>query len=233
MVTVCALRRPMTAVIVQIRWRRGTGPIGSTRIVLATKVSTIGPSRLPDQVLRWNYPWGQVSELEELVVQTAWSLGAGYIHRFAKPPYSGALPYNAPGAGILPSFCGLDKCYEFPHQGAASIGQMDNEDLMEEAARKGYWRWDFNVCFQMHKAHPLERSQLESWRTEDPTIEVDGSRKGPFPGWQAREQIFGHSGEWWLQTAKEFETDDETSLFIPYDLVRRCIRYETYDNAQG
>ena len=141
-VSLSALRRPLTDVIVQIHWRLGTGPIGSARIVQGVKVETIGSSRLPDQVLRWKYPWGHISELEELVEQTAWSLGGAYLERFAKAPYSGEQPYTAPGAGLRPSFCGLGKCYSFPGLGEASIGQMDNEDLMEEAARMGIGRGD-------------------------------------------------------------------------------------------
>ena len=230
-VSLSALRRPLTDVIVQIHWRLGTGPIGSARIVQGVKVETIGSSRLPDQVLRWKYPWGHISELEELVEQTAWSLGGAYLERFAKAPYSGEQPYTAPGAGLRPSFCGLGKCYSFPGLGEASIGQMDNEDLMEEAARTGYWSWRFNVCFRMHQAHKIDRGRFEDCRRKDPTLQDDGSREGPFPGWSPREPVCGHSGEWWLQTAKEFQADDATSRFIPYDLTRLRLCYEAYTLA--
>ena len=230
-VCVSALRRPLTDVIVQIQWRPGTGPVGSRRMVQEVKVETIGPSRLPDQILRWKFPWGHVSELEELVEQTAWSVGGTYLERFAKAPYSGELPYTAPGAGIRPSFCGLGKCYSFPGQGEASIGEMNNEDLVEEAARTGYWWWRFNVFFRMHEAHEIDRGRFQDWRRKDPTVQDDGSREGPFPGWLPREPFRGQSGEWWLQTAKEFEADNVHSLIMPYDLTRRRLHYETWDRG--
>lgn len=231
-VVVCALRRRLTDVVVTIIWRLGTGPGASTRTLKVgneeVKTTSLGPSRLPEHLLRWRYPWECVSELEELVEQTAWSLGGGRIERYANPPYSGELPYTAPGSGILPNFCGLEKSYEFPSRGAATTGKLNNEDLLEEAARTGYWWWRFDVCFRMHEAKFCD-TYFKELRKKDPTLRDDGSRAGQFPGWLPREDFCGISAEEWLRTAKRFETDAVESYSIVYDLARRRIRYEDYN----
>ena len=222
-IVVTALRRPATDIVVQIRWRMGTALAPSARKVDGVTVQSICPGRLPEQLLRWKFPWGHVSELEELVEQAAWSLGGSYLERFSKAP-------SDPASGLGPQFCGLGKYYSFPGQGATSIGQTRNEDLMEEAARTGYWVWRFNTCYRQGQSpHPVDRGNFLSWRKKEPTLQEDGSRMGPFPGWLPREPFCGRSGEWWLKTAKELETDNVQSLYIAYNFTRRCIQYENYN----
>jgi hypothetical protein len=222
-ITISHLRRPHTDIVVRIRWRQGTGPTLIPSKLGDVKVTSIGPNRLPDQEIRWRYPWGHVAELAELIEQSAWSLGASYVQRFAKAPYSGPLHYSDPAVGIRPAFCGIGHCYSFPGSGEVSMGQMDNVDLVEEAARTGYWFWRFDVRYRMHSAHHLHRSKLKAIRVNDLTILEDGSRAGEFPGWQPGKSRGGRSGEWWLATAREFETDDTTSLLLEFDVTGRCV----------
>jgi hypothetical protein len=227
LIQVAALRRPSTDIIVTIEWRLGTCSADFKRKIDDATVTNIGPGRLPEQLVRWKYRWSDVHELQQLIEQAIWSLGGLFLERFAKPPHHGEVPYSDPSAGIRPSFCGLGSCYDFPHSGASSVGDTKNGDLVKEAALAGYWLGRFDVCYRMNAAR-FSKGDLEKARRKDSTLQGDGSRKGPFPGWKVREPFEGQSGEQWLRTASECQSSDDHALLMPYDVARRTINYEYF-----
>jgi hypothetical protein len=156
--------------------------------------------------------WKDMETLEEWIESAAWELGAWDME--ASPD---GWKSN-PGNGIGVSFCGLDSVYSIP--GSNGSGQ-DNWEMGDHAAREGWWSW----CFKPNAGWGADSIPLKTALRGDASLQPDGSRRSPFPGWLRTGRFAGRSGDWWLGLAKSFEVSDDpgTALRIVWDFRKRML----------
>ena len=106
-------------------------------------------------------------QLEAELSAIAWELGAGYLYRW----YERCGDY-----GHL-----FRNMYSFADgEPFADDSAVNAADYLPDAETYGVWIWEFNVAWKRGVAIPW---QFESWRQHDPSLEDDGRRSIPFPGW--------------------------------------------------
>lgn len=141
--------------------------------------------------------------VEEWLVQAAWALGAGYLYRWhwAARGMTDALRRDFGDPLYVTSFGGEETPF--------ARGERSDE-LAQLAANHGYWAWEFNSAYRKYDGHSA--FQWSNWRKNDPSIEDNGGRSIPFPGWR---------DDKWLKIAKQFEEsgDPGLTLRITYNLT--------------
>lgn len=116
-------------------------------------------------------------EMEAELSVAGWYLGAGYLfrwyHRTDDYSHHFRNRYSIAVATGENSFRHEDftddtDAREIYHQ------------MISRAEDYGVWEWEFNVAYRRNIAKPW---QFESWRKHDPSIDDEGKRAEPFPGW--------------------------------------------------
>lgn len=164
--------------------------------------------------------WSQIEQVEEWLEEAAWALGAWDMARYSNPPEADPDHWREqPGNGIAVNFCGLDAVYSIP--GSTGSPDQNNWALGDIAAHEGWWSW----CFKPAAAWPSDSIELKSSLRGDASLQPDGRRHLPFPGWLRTGRFAGRSGNWWLGLAKSFEVSDEPGLAlrIVWDFRKRML----------
>lgn len=155
---------------IQIVWGTGERVRVPSQEHRSPGVDVTGWSRRADTEIRVPYLPADTSieDIERWVSEVGWVLGAGYMYRWFHGP-SKTRPDHAFGGARWTSL-GEEN----------AIGDEDT-DLAEDAVESGYWEWEINATYR--KAESYTSVLMDSWRRHDPTLAEDGSRLGPFPGW--------------------------------------------------
>ena len=117
-------------------------------------------------------------EMEAELSDAGFFLGAGYLFRW----------YHSPGSRMehryrnMYTFSVGLTADSFRYESLADDSDVDDHSkrLMELSQEHGTWEWEFNVAYRRNLSTPW---QFESWRKHDPTIDDEGKRDRPFPGW--------------------------------------------------
>jgi len=155
---------PMLGVL-RISWDMMTNE--ETKLGLFGETSLSDISRLPDKM--YALPAARPEEIEAWLSEVGWSIGAGYMYRWNKAP---GRPYDHLW-GNLYTIGDSPMVEESP--------DIDSEELAEATILNGVWEWEINCAWK--KAQGSSAEMFESWRKNDPSLEPDGRRSIPFPGW--------------------------------------------------
>ena len=92
------------------------------------------------------------------------------------------------------------------------MGDKVDEEIIAEAAEKGWWEWNWINMYGRDKGSS-GKVFFSHWLKEDKSLRPDGSRPLPFPGWQQNRM---------LEIANKFETTEDTDLIlrIVYDFEK-------------
>ncbi len=147
-------------------------------------------------------------DIEAELSDAGFFLGAGYLFRW----------YHSPGSRMEHRYRNMysviadvaNATYE-PLADDADVS-ADADRLMDLSEEYGTWEWEFNVAYRRNLAVPW---QFESWKKHDPTIDGEGKRDRPFPGWDG---------------SFEFQTTDEPNNVIQsefyYAMPKRYRKYQ-------
>lgn len=145
-------------------------------------VSAIIISRPSDTAIELQRALASPAEMEDAVIQAAWTLGAWDMCRLETAPLARGRSWSDPGCGIGTSFGHSD--YVIAGQ-SLIVGDSAHERVCEIAAADGYITWRFvPLCL----ATPIARRR---WGSKDSTLQPDCTRIGE-PG--------PHRGKWWHPT---------------------------------
>lgn len=126
-----------------------------------------GWARMADMYIRADIPWATPDTLERYISEIGWALGAGYMYRWHKAPGMhrehlwGLIRYSTPA-------------------GELAMGDS-SEELSALAAQHGCWEWEINAAYRKANGHTA--MYWPAWRAADPSLDDDGGRSKPFPGW--------------------------------------------------
>lgn len=117
-------------------------------------------------------------EMEAELSDAGFFLGAGYLFRW----------YHSPGSRMEHRYrnmytfaVGLTAdSFRYDPLSDDSDVSADADRLMDLSEEYGTFEWEFNVSYRRNLAKPW---QFESWRKHDPSIDDEGKRDRPFPGW--------------------------------------------------
>lgn len=164
-ITVAAVPYTNTPVVLTLHWHGFV----ETRLADVTDANIVTYQSVPSSALQLNERWDRFEDLENAVLDVAWELGAWKLERNEAPPFI------RPGASEHESLRCLGAFGNSPltidGQPPVVAECPDAEDLIEAAARAGYYEWLF---------HPV-RGGLWGERTDDSTLEEGGYRNPPCP----------------------------------------------------
>jgi hypothetical protein len=136
-----------------------------------------------DILVRW--PAGPPDEVEPVIVDAAWQLGAMDLRRLVFPPLAHVNDFMQAGHGITNEFSGCP--YHLPDgEGLTNIADVqtniraktfdetENVDLCVLAAKHGRVSWLFQPMAD-NEGHTL----FAHWRKQVPNVDPDGWRRGP------------------------------------------------------
>lgn len=159
-------------------------------IIEQRKVVTVsGWSRMADTYTLLTAPWEHPAEIEQWVSEIGWRLGAGYMYRWHSAPGD---RYDHLWGNIRYTVLGDDM-----YRGDAS------EELALLTEEYGCWQWEINASHRKMYGHSA--IFWPEWYNCDPSLDEDGGRSVPFPGWD------GHHP--WLR-ATEPHTGYESHYFF-------------------
>lgn len=213
---------PIGAMLLRVRWPMG-GESPDPDLVRATglKGKIASWERPADSTVI--VPVSDVATSDQWMYETAWALGAGYLHRWMHAPR--IQVWENEGAILIGALVGLRHDWGVPTY--EIMGEPLEEgpalpDMVLEAARHGYWSWECNVGYRAAEWRPGAASDWQAeWAVAGDAHEADGSRAGPPPDRSA------WPPEWIAHVAASYEhlTDPEAAVLgIACDLVNR--RYE-------
>jgi hypothetical protein len=145
-------------------------------------ISTSGWSRMPDWCKRIAIDWEMPQDLEAIISELGWYLGAGYMYRWQCKP---RVPSRS----------------EHLYGGRYSITVGNNtessatgdyaEDLMDQTEQHGCWHWEINSSYLMQSG--MNKMFWPKWKAEDNTRNDEGLRESPFPGWEGTHPWLAHN----------------------------------------
>jgi hypothetical protein len=140
------------------------------------KVKVSGFSRKTDCTRILSFPWKNPADIEFLLFDIAWRLGAGYLVRYHKatPPAEWG---HEPGAGFTRLFTGNP--FRDNISGDYSVGDTSPE-LLEIALENGCWTWEFNSTYNNHLPE-AKNLYWKKWYAEDKYRNEEGYREYNFP----------------------------------------------------
>lgn len=224
-ISLATLRQPYTPCHIRIVWDTmdstgDKGPHGTT-------ISCM--SRPPDTTLAIKVDWTCAEELEDLCLDAAWSLGAGYLWRYSRGPRP-ALHWDEPGSGIKSAFGSA--VYEI--MGAPDALGDSSMQLAPRAWEEGYWEWEWNAAWPWSA---LSAKKQKNWRLEETGECLNPRTRKPYPASDHRAKR-GADGRRDLpvppfhdsklyQHCRTFEESDDggTVIYAAYDLT--CLRAVT------
>ena len=162
-ITVGAVAKSNTPLILTLHWH---GFLRET----ALKAPHIPLPRrsIASSAMQINTPWHLVEELEQVILEAAWRMGAWDLERTNNRPW---WRLNSP----LHETVNCERTFaHFPETGESTclIDAPDQQQLLNWAALKGYIRWLFRPrCAGIWQTIP----------NDDETLEKDGSRSGTCP----------------------------------------------------
>lgn len=174
-VTLAAVPCPDTPVILTLHWHGFV----RTRLADIPEAGTVAYAPVPSSALQLNADWRDVTALDRAALDAAWELGAWDVQRAER---RGCI---RPGAEAAEAQECLRAFGSFPDAGDERyvIAETpDAEDLIELAARSGYYTWTFRPA----------RGGIWAEYAEDATLKPDGGREPPCPLLSilpAREQV--------------------------------------------
>lgn len=130
-------------------------------------VTVSGWSRMADTYVLIDAKWNDPSQIEQWVSEIGWCLGAGYMYRWHNAPGSahkhlwGLVKYSVAGDDL-------------------QIGDS-SEELSELTEKYGCWSWEINSAYRKADGH--SKIFWSEWYRADISLDPDGSRSTPFPGW--------------------------------------------------
>ena len=167
-VTLTAVPRGRTPLLLMLHWHGfRTEPEGRPNRKAAEPV--------PSSALQLNVDWADLEQIDRLMLDAAWQLGAWELAREER------RACNTAGASEREA---LECRQAFGDDPLGRIGETrmvaeapDREDMMHLGARVGYVRWAFRPV----------RGGVWLEGAEDETLTVDGGREPPCPvgAWQA------------------------------------------------
>lgn len=164
-VSVAAVPYANTPVVLTLHWHGFV----ETRLANVTDANVIAYQPVPSSALQLNERWDRFEQLENAVMDVAWELGAWDLAR------QEARPYIRPGGDIQESLECMGAFGTPPividGQPAVVSDCPDAEDLIEAAARAGYYHWMFRPV----------RGGVWADFAEDLTLQQGGYRNPPCP----------------------------------------------------
>lgn len=129
-------------------------------------VKVSGWSRMPDDYIKIAIDWDTPQEIEQMVSEIGWRLGAGYMYRWIKGPGEHAHCFGN----------------QYTINGEA-LAKGDHSDLMKTIAKEcGVYEWEINSSYLMSSGcNPY----WAKWQAEDPRRDSEGMRPSDFPGWDS------------------------------------------------
>ena len=164
-VTATAVARVDTPILLILHWH------GFFRTTTVQLPGTPIPLRsLPGSALQINERWQSFAEVDQGVLDAAWQMGAWEVERI------GQRPWWRLGAPVSEALAAHRAFGDYPEQTAQDehivVEAPDRDELLRQAARKGYVRWLFR---------PRKGGVWQEVDDEDCTLEDGGGRTLPCP----------------------------------------------------
>lgn len=164
-VSLAAVPYANTPVVLTLHWHGFV----ETKLADVTDANVVAYQPVPSSALQLNERWDRFEQLENAVLDVAWELGAWDLARVE------AIPFIRPGGSAQESF----ECMgAFGNPPVFIDGQPpvvaevpDAPDLIDAAARSGYYQWIFRPV----------RGGVWAEVAEDETLEAGGYRNPPCP----------------------------------------------------
>jgi len=166
-VTVTAVPKANTPVLLLLHWH---GFHRETPLSLPGMPEITPPKRsVPGSALQIDQAWQTIADLDFSALDAGWQLGAWDVERTSR------RGCNTPGASALEAYECRQAFGDYitdddPEQHLLD-GAPDREELMQLAAKTGYFRWLFRPRAGKH----------DLWQDDDITLQADGSREPPCP----------------------------------------------------
>lgn len=147
--------------VVKIQYAAASGDVQKTETGTLTTYET-----LPDEL--YTFAPKPKEQIESELSVIGWEFGAGYLYRWYERMSNYRHLY--------------ENLYDFA-DGKPFVDDsgINAADYRHQSEVYGVWQWEFNVVWKRGIAKPW---QFESFRRNDPSLEDDGRRSTPFPGWQ-------------------------------------------------
>lgn len=164
-VTLAAVPCPDTPVILSLHWhgfiREKIAPIEGAQAVAYTPV--------PSSALQVNDRWDDVADVDRATLEAAWHMGAWDVQRAEQPACVRPGAKNSEPLACMQAF----GAYALRMRGnpLAVSDVPDADELIQLAARCGYWMWLFR---------PVSGG-IWGEVAEDATLTPEGRRAGPCP----------------------------------------------------
>jgi hypothetical protein len=164
-ITVAAVPCPDTPVILTLHWHGFV----EEKIVECEEAETVAYTPIPSLALQINHRWSDVATLDRAAMEAGWELGAWDVARAER------AGCTRPGARSSEALECLQAFGSFPYGlndvQAVTTEAPDAPDLVNLAARQGYFMWMFR---------PVYRGIWAEF-ADDATLCADGTRTPPCP----------------------------------------------------